>query len=90
MCFRVRIFYSTCSIVRIICNIISYAICKIVIAMCYTLFFVSAPTIKGHTIPDSVPTPLEMPIRMLAYRGAISRWLTLKPTVHTGSFEFDL
>lgn len=31
-----------------------------------TLFLVMAPTIRGHTIPDRVPTPLEMPIRMLA------------------------
>lgn len=26
-----------------------------------------------------VPIPLDMPIRILAYLGAISRWLTLKP-----------
>lgn len=32
----------------------------------FTLCLVKAPTIRGHTIPDSVPTPLEMPIRMLA------------------------
>lgn len=31
-----------------------------------TLFFVMAPTIRGQTIPDRVPTPLEIPIRMLA------------------------
>lgn len=45
----------------------------------FTLCFVMAPTISGQTIPDKVPTPLEMPMRMLAYRGAMSRWLTLKP-----------
>ena len=44
-----------------------------------TLCLVMAPTIRGHTIPESVPTPLEMPMRMLAYRGAMSRWFTLKP-----------
>lgn len=31
-----------------------------------TLCLVSAPTMRGHTIPDRVPTPLEMPIRILA------------------------
>lgn len=31
-----------------------------------TLCFVIAPTISGHTMPDKVPTPLEMPIRILA------------------------
>lgn len=44
-----------------------------------TLCFVMAPTISGQTIPDKVPTPLEIPMRILAYRGAMSRWLTLKP-----------
>lgn len=31
-----------------------------------TLCFVMAPTMMGHTMPDNVPTPLEMPMRMLA------------------------
>ena len=44
-----------------------------------TLCFVIAPTMSGQTMPDNVPTPLEMPMRILAYRGAISRWLTLNP-----------
>lgn len=44
-----------------------------------TLFLVMAPTIRGHTMPDRVPTPLEMPMRILAYRGAMSKWLTLNP-----------
>lgn len=39
----------------------------------------------GQTIPDNVPTPFEMPIKMLAYLGAISRWLTLKPEIHVES-----
>lgn len=47
--------------------------------MVSTLCLVMAPTMRGHTIPDNVPTPFEMPISMLAYRGAISKWLTLKP-----------
>lgn len=57
----------------------------------FTLFFVIAPTIIGQTIPDKVPTPLEMPIKMLAYLGAMSKWLTLNPeiersvSVHTKS-----
>lgn len=38
-----------------------------------TLFFVIAPTIIGHTIPDNVPTPFEIPIKILAYLGAISK-----------------
>lgn len=45
----------------------------------FTLCFVIAPTMSGHTIPESVPTPLEIPMSMLAYRGAMSKWLTLKP-----------
>ena len=51
--------------------------------LCLTLFFVIAPTIIGQTIPDNVPTPFEMPIKILAYLGAISKWLTLKPEIHT-------
>ena len=51
--------------------------------LCLTLFFVIAPTIIGQTIPDSVPTTFEMPIKILAYLGAISKWLTLKPEIHT-------
>lgn len=47
----------------------------------FTLFFVIAPTIIGQTIPDKVPTPLEMPIKMLAYLGAMSKWLTLNPAI---------
>lgn len=47
----------------------------------FTLFFVIAPTIIGQTIPDKVPTPLEIPIKMLAYLGAISKWLTLNPAI---------
>lgn len=47
--------------------------------MVFTLCLVMAPTMRGHTIPDNVPTPFEMPISMLAYRGAISKWLTLNP-----------
>jgi len=31
--------------------------------------------------PAIVPMPFDMPIRILAYRGAISRWFTLKPVV---------
>lgn len=31
-----------------------------------TLCLVMAPTMMGHTMPDNVPTPLEMPMRMLA------------------------
>lgn len=38
-----------------------------------TLCLVIAPTIRGHTIPDRVPTPLEIPMRILAYRGAMSK-----------------
>lgn len=49
------------------------------IGLKYTLFFVIAPTIIGHTIPDNVPTPFEIPIKILAYLGAISKWLTLNP-----------
>ena len=30
-------------------------------------------------MPASVPTPLDMPMRMEAHLGAMSRWLTLKP-----------
>lgn len=45
----------------------------------FTLCLVIAPTISGHTIPESVPTPFEIPMSMLAYRGAMSKWLTLKP-----------
>lgn len=52
-------------------------------ASALTLFLVMAPTISGQTMPDSVPTPLDMPMRMLAYRGAMSRWLTLKPNEKT-------
>lgn len=51
--------------------------------ICLTLFFVIAPTMIGQTIPDNVPTPFEMPIKILAYLGAISKWLTLKPEIHT-------
>lgn len=47
----------------------------------FTLFFVIAPTIIGQTIPDKVPTPLEIPIKMLAYLGAMSKWLTLNPGI---------
>lgn len=47
----------------------------------FTLFFVIAPTIIGQTIPDKVPTPLEIPIKMLAYLGAMSKWLTLNPAI---------
>jgi len=47
----------------------------------FTLFFVIAPTIIGQTIPDKVPTPLEIPIKMLAYLGAMSKWLTLNPAM---------
>lgn len=50
-------------------------------ALPLTLFFVIAPTIIGHTIPDKVPTPLEIPINMLAYLGAMSKWLTLNPAM---------
>lgn len=49
-----------------------------------TLFLVIAPTMRGQTIPERVPTPLEMPISMLAYLGAMSKWLTLKPLRGTG------
>lgn len=31
-----------------------------------TLCLVMAPTMRGHTIPDNVPTPFEIPISMLA------------------------
>lgn len=34
--------------------------------MFLTLCLVIAPTMSGQTIPDRVPTPLEMPISMLA------------------------
>ena len=33
----------------------------------------------GTRSPAMVPIPLDIPIRILAYLGAISRWLTLKP-----------
>jgi hypothetical protein len=33
----------------------------------------------GHSIPERVPTPFDSPIRILAKRGAMSRWFTLKP-----------
>lgn len=42
-----------------------------------------APTMIGQTIPDSVPTPLEMPIKILAYLGAMSKWFTLNPETYT-------
>lgn len=42
-----------------------------------------APTMIGQTIPDSVPTPLEMPIKILAYLGAMSKWFTLNPEIYT-------
>lgn len=42
-----------------------------------------APTMIGQTIPDSVPTPLEMPIKILAYLGAMSKWFTLNPETNT-------
>lgn len=35
--------------------------------------------VMGQAMPERVPTPLLMPIRMEAYRGAMSKWLTLKP-----------
>ena len=38
----------------------------------------------GHMMPASVPKPLETPIRILAYRGAMSKWFTLKlASTHT-------
>lgn len=33
----------------------------------------------GHNNPAMVPIPFEMPISMLAYLGAISKWFTLNP-----------
>lgn len=48
-----------------------------------------APTIIGQTIPDSVPTPLEMPIKILAYLGAMSKWFTLNPEIHTETMTQD-
>lgn len=39
---------------------------KWVRARARTLCLVMAPTMMGHTMPDNVPTPLEMPMRMLA------------------------
>ena len=44
-----------------------------------TSFLVAISTKIGHRRPDSVPTPFEIPIKIPAYRGAMSRWLTLKP-----------
>jgi hypothetical protein len=39
----------------------------------FTPFLVKNSTVTGHNIPANVPTPLDIPIRILAYRGAISR-----------------
>lgn len=49
-----------------------------------TFFFVSFSTTIGHKSPDKVPTPFEMPMRIPAYRGAMSKWFTLNPieTIH--------
>lgn len=33
----------------------------------------------GHSRPAIVPIPFEIPISMLAYLGAISKWFTLNP-----------
>lgn len=33
----------------------------------------------GHNRPAIVPIPFEIPISILAYLGAISKWFTLKP-----------
>lgn len=37
------------------------------------------PVMEGLTIPGMVPMVLEMPMRMAAYCGAMSRWLMEKP-----------
>lgn len=44
-----------------------------------TFFAVILSTKKGTIRPAMVPIPLDMPIKILAYLGAMSRWLTLKP-----------
>ena len=41
--------------------------------------FVICSVTMGQIIPANVPTPLLMPIKIEAYRGAMSRWLTLNP-----------
>lgn len=37
------------------------------------------PVMVGLTMPGMVPMVLEMPIRMAAYWGAMSKWLMLNP-----------
>lgn len=44
-----------------------------------TLCNVNFSVTIGQIMPANVPKPLDMPIKMLAYRGAMSKWLTLKP-----------
>lgn len=44
-----------------------------------TLCFVSISVTIGQNMPARVPTPLDIPISILAYRGAMSKWFTLKP-----------
>lgn len=45
------------------------------------LLWVNFSVTIGQNIPANVPKPFEMPIRIDAYLGAISRWLTLKPEI---------
>lgn len=44
-----------------------------------TFFSVMWSTTIGQTSPAMVPIPLDKPIKILAYRGAMSKWLTLNP-----------
>lgn len=53
-----------------------------------TPFLVKSSVTTGHSMPERVPIPLERPIRMLAKRGAMSRWFTLKPVKkNEGNFK---
>ena len=47
-------------------------------------------TMTGQRIPEMVPIPFERPIRMLAYLGAMSRWLTLYPVQKKTFYAFYL
>lgn len=38
-------------------------------------------TKKGTRSPAIVPIPFDMPIKILAYLGAMSKWLTLNPEI---------
>lgn len=45
------------------------------ITFCLMMILIAA----GHNNPAIVPIPFEMPISILAYLGAISKWFTLNP-----------